>query len=209
MRPRSCLASVVVLAVAALAVGGAIGAASRALARPDRPEPPATSPADGAQAQLKLFDLARRGRPATTVTLTEAEVNALLARHLVEARGVRLGAPSARLVGDDRVQLTAHVPLQQLLDDAGVPALGSVLTPGWRARPVWLRVGAHVRVDERAARQLRLDVENFAVGRQRLPAAALRLLLDPAAVGLLRWSLPRDVDSVGVEPGRVVIRTAS
>ena len=99
--------------------------------------------------------------------------------------------------------------LQQLLDDAGVPGLGSVLTSGWRARPVWLRVGAHVRVDERAARQLRLDVEDFAVGRQRLPAAALRLLLDPAAVGLLRWPLPRDIDSVAVEPGRVVIRTAS
>src|SRR5712664_1201855 len=158
-----CMGSVVALAVAALAVGGAVGATVRALARPDVPPPAATSPADGARAQRKLFDLARQGRRATTVTLSEAEINALLARHLVEARGVRLGAPAARLLGAD------------------------------------------VRVDEGAPRQLRLDVEDFAVGRQRLPAAALRLLLDPAAVGLLRWPLPQDFDSVIIEPGRVII----
>src|SRR5712664_4020781 len=139
-----CMGSVVALAVAALAVGGAVGATVRALARPDVPPPAATSPADGARAQRKLFDLARQGRRATTVTLSEAEINALLARHLVEARGVRLGAPAAQLLGG-----------------AGVSAVGGVLPARWLARPVWLRVGAHVRVDEGAPRQLRLDVEDF------------------------------------------------
>ena len=65
------------------------------------------------------------------------------------------------------------------------------------------------RVSEGPRRQLRLDVESFAVGRQRLPARALRLLLDPAALGLLQWPLPEHVERVSIEPGRVVIRGAS
>jgi hypothetical protein len=204
-----CLVSVTALAMAALAVGGAVGAAVRALARPDGPLPAATTEADGTRAQQKLFELARRPRRAPTVALSEAEVNALLARHLIEARGVRLGGPAARLLGRDRVELLAQLPLRQLLEDAGIPVLGDVLPAWWRTRQVWVRVGAHVRVDEGTRRQLRLDVEGFAIGRQRLPAAALRLMLDPAAVGLLRWPLPRDVESVTIEPGRVIIRTAS
>jgi hypothetical protein len=208
MKLKGCLQSVALLVIGALAVGAVVGATARALAGPEGP-PPVTTAADGARAQRKLFDLATGRARAGTVTFSEAEVNALLGRHLVEARGVRLGDPAARLLGDDRVLVTAHLPLQQLLDDAGVPGLGSVLTTRWRARPVWLRVAAHVRVDDGARRQLRLEVEHFALGRQRLPAAALRLLLDPAAVGLLRWPLPQDVDSVVIEPGRVVIRAAS
>jgi hypothetical protein len=70
-------------------------------------------------------------------------------------------------------------------------------------------VGAHVRVSPGARRQLSLDVEDFAVGRQRLPAGMLRVLLDPAAVGLLRWPLPEHVERVSIEPGRVVIHGAS
>jgi hypothetical protein len=35
----------------------------------------------------------------------------------------------------------------------------------------------------------------------------LRLLLDPAAVGWLRWRLPEHVERVAIEPGRVLIQT--
>ena len=86
--------------------------------------------------------------------------------------------------------------------------MASVLPAGWQARPVWLRVGARVRVESDAHRQLRVDVDEFSIGRQRLPAPALRLVLDPAAVGLLQWTLPDQVESVAIEPDRVVIRTA-
>lgn len=205
----SCLGSVVALAVCALLVGGAAGAMLRMLARPDGASPPATTAADGTRAQQKLFDVARGGRRGRTVTLSEAEVNALLARHLVEARGVRLLAPSARLMGDDRLEVTTQIPLGQLLDDAGAAALAGLLPAGWRARPVWVHVGARAHVEDGARRQWSLDVEDFALGRQRLPARALRVLLDPGAVGLLRWPLPQDVEDVRIEPGRVVIRAAS
>jgi hypothetical protein len=82
--------------------------------------------------------------------------------------------------------------------------------PGrWRARPVWLRVDAHVHVDAGQGRELRLDVDHFSVGRQPLPTAALRLLASSAVAGLLRWRLPHQVESVRIEPGRMIIRAAS
>jgi hypothetical protein len=181
----------------------------RALATPEEASPPTVTAADGARAQQKLFDLARGVYRGRSVALSEAEVNALLAHHLVEARGARVGAPGARLLAGNHVEVTAQLPLGQMLDDAGVPLVGDLLSARWRARPVWLRVGAHVHVEREPRRQLRLDVTDFTLGRQHLPARALQLLLDPAAVGLLRWALPRDIEDVTVEPGRLVIRVAS
>ena len=204
-----CLSRVVVLALVALAIGGGVAAGVRMAAKPEAAALPPTTAADGTRAQQKIFDLARRSRLSQPVILTEAEVNALLARHLVAARGVRLNGLGARLVGDDRIELTGQASLRQLLEEAGILAVASVLPEGWLERPVWVQVGARARVNGGPRRQLRLEVEDFAVGRQRLPASALRLLLDPAAIGLLRWPLPEHIGSVSVEPGRVVIRSAS
>lgn len=204
-----CLVALVSVGLVALALGGVVGAGLRMLATPAAATLPATTAADGSRAQQKIFDLARSRRLAQPITLSEAEVNALLSRHLVEARGVRLNALAVRLVGDDRVELTGQTPLRQLLEEAGLSPAAGVLPARWRERPVWIHVGARVRVTPGPRRQLSLDVEDFAVGRQRLPARALRLLLDPAAVGLLRWPLPEHVRSVSIEPGRVVIRGAS
>jgi hypothetical protein len=203
-----CIGLVIVLALGALLVGGAVGGAIRMLADPEVQPAPVTA-ADGSRAQSKLLDLARQSRRAETVTLSEAEVNALLARHLVEARGVRLSAPSARLIGDDRLVLNAQSSLRQLFEEVSLGLVAAVLPARWQARPVWVHVGARVRVDGGTRRQLRMDVDEFAVGRQRLPSLMLRLLLDPASVGLLQWALPSHVERVGIEPGRVVIRTAA
>lgn len=199
---------IVILAIAALIVGGAAGATVRMLAHPDLRVVPVTA-ADGARAQRKLFDLARQTRRGETIVLSEAEVNALISRHLVEARGVRLGTPTATLVGGDRVVVIGQSPLRHLLDEASLGGLANLLPTRWQIRPLWLRLGARVRVEAGARRQLRMDVDEFAVGRQRLPAPLLRLLLDPASVGLLQWALPDHVERVGIEPGRVVIQTAS
>jgi len=204
-----CLIALVSVGLIALALGGTVGAGLRMLATPEGAGLPVTTAADGARAQQKIFEVARASRLAKPVTITEAEVNALLSRHLVEARGVRLNELGVRLAGDDRVEITGQAPLRQLLDEAGIGSVAGVLSAGWRERPVWLRVGARVRVSEGERRQVGLDVEDFAVGRQRLPAGTLRLLLDPAAVGLLRWPLPAHVRGVTIEPGRIVIRGAS
>lgn len=203
-----CLVGVASLGIVALVVGGAVGAGTRMLSKPAAASLPATTAADGARAQQKIFAIARATRLEQPVTLSEAEINALLSRHLVEARGVRLNTVGVRLVGGDRVELTGQAPLRQLLDEAGLGSAVSVLPARWAEHPMWIHVGAHTRVSAGPRRQLSLDVENFAVGRQRLPASALRLLLDPAAVGLLRWPLPEHVHDLTIEPGRIIIRGA-
>src|SRR5437899_2412778 len=91
--------------------------------------------------------------------------------------------------------------------------LGHVLPAVLLERPVWLMIRAHARVEpgvtRRERRYLRLDVREFAVGRQGLPAVLLRILLDPRTLGVLRWPLPDSIEAITIEPGRVVIRLAS
>jgi hypothetical protein len=204
-----CLSTLVGLALVALVLGAAVGVGSRLLAQPAM-APAVTTAADGSRAQQKLFELTRRRRGAAeTVVITEPEINALLTRHLVEARGVQLGAPSARLLGADRLEVMGSRPLGRILEEISLGSVGSVLPARWLERPIWLRIGAHIRVEERSPRHLRLDVDALVVGRQRVPALALRLLMDPGGVGLLRWPLPSHIESVTIEPGRAIIKTTS
>jgi hypothetical protein len=201
-----CLGTLVGLALVSLLVGGVAALGSRMLATPDSSASP-TSAADGSRAQQKLFGLARQNRRGSTVSLTEGELNALLDRHLVEAGGTRLSGLRATLVGDDRVDIRADTSLERVLAEVGLRTVAGMLPARWRSRPVQLRVRGHVDVEDTASRHLRLDVEALTIGRQPVPTPALRLLVDPAAVGLLRWRLPDHVETVAVEPGRVVIRT--
>jgi hypothetical protein len=203
-----CLGLILVLALGALLLGAAVVAGTRILATPDL-DVVAGTPEDGITAQRKLLDLTRAKKRAGTVTLTEGEVNALLARHLVQARGMRLASPSARLIGDDRFAFKGQCTLRQLLEETSLGALAEVMPERWLTRPVWVRVGARLRMDRIPNNQLRSDVDEFVLGRQRLPTTLVRLLVDPASVGLLRWPLPAYVEQVSVERGRVLVRTAS
>jgi len=204
-----CLSTLIVLVLLALGLGATVGVGSRLLGQPAI-APTVTTAADGSRAQQKLFELTRRRRgSAEAVIITEPELNALLARHLVEARGVQFGAPSARLLGGDRLEVMGSRPLGRILEEMSLGSVGTVLPARWMERPVWLRIGAHIRVEERPPRHLRLDVDALVVGRQRVPALALRLLMDPSGVGLLRWPLPSHIESVTIEPGRAIIKTAS
>jgi hypothetical protein len=198
---------VVGLAVGGLLLGGVVGTMVRVLAEPDVSVPETTA-ADGTRAQRKFLDLARAQRPGQTV-FTEPELNALLTRHVVETRGVKLASPVLQLVGDDRLIVHAQSPVRHLLDETRLGALADAVPKRWQTRLVRLRIGARIRVEGSPRRQLRVHVDEFSVGRQRLPVPALRLLLDPAAVGLLQWPLPEHVDGVTIEQGRVVVQTSS
>src|SRR3989441_7975086 len=107
---------------------------------------------------------------------------------------------------------TCALPIY-LVTEPPLSGLGHVLPAVLLERPVWLRIRAHARVEpsvtRRERRYLRLDVREFAIGRQGLPAVLLRILLDPRTLGVLRWPLPDSIEAITVEPGRVVIRLAS
>jgi len=206
-----CMALVAAFAV----IGGlAIGSAWMGSRMLQEPEVLATAgkAEDGVRAQQKIYDVLRggarraRGR-AHQVILSEAELNAFLARHLAEAAKVPLRLGAVRLVGDGIVEIKGDLPLGQLLSFA------ELLPAHWLERPVWLHFGARasleVGADRGQRRYLRLDIERLALGRQPLPVMFLRLLLNPAILSQLRWRLPETVESITIETQMVVIRTAS
>ncbi|OGK80640.1 MAG: hypothetical protein A2050_12415 [Candidatus Rokubacteria bacterium GWA2_73_35] len=207
-----CLGCLTLLALVAALVGG-VWVGTRTLQEPALAIPEASA-ADGVRAQQKIFELARRkSESAGHVILTEREVNAFLTRHLAGAADLPLTGIAVRLRGDGLVEFKGRLPLRQVVGAPLLSTLAGLVPAGWLERPVWLHVGARPRVEPPAARggrrQLYLDVERFAVGRQPLPTVLLRLLLDPVALRALAWPLPDGVGSVTIETGRAVIRPAS
>jgi hypothetical protein len=75
----------------------------------------------------------------------------------------------------------------------------------WRQRPVIVAMTAQTTFERQPRTRLRLELRALRVGRQRVPTAALGLLLDPATLRFLRLSLPETVDDVQIERGRATI----
>jgi hypothetical protein len=167
---------------------------------------------DGVRCQQKIYEIVRGGSGRTNglarrVVLSEAELNAFLSRHLVEAAKIPLKPRAVRLVGDGILEFKSQLPLRHVL------ATTNLLSVRWLEQPVWLHLGARASLEVGAApgqrHYLRLDVERLALGRQPLPGVLLPLVLNPAILSQLRWRIPDTVEAITVEPRMVVIRTAS
>lgn len=171
---------------------------------------------DGQRAQEKIYEIVgREGRSGSgsrvPIVLSEAELNAFLARHLGEAADLPISALTVRLEENGLVGVAGLVPLKHLLVETPPRALVDLLPPRWVERHVWLRIRTRVKVERGTSgrRYLRLDVQEFALGRQRLPTMLPRLVLDPATLRLLRWPLPDGIADVTVEKGRALLRPTS
>jgi hypothetical protein len=174
-----------------------------------------TSPVDGLRAQQKIFDALRRagsGRPHT-VALSEQEVNAFLERHLEHAGDLPLRHLVVRLPSDAHAEIAGQIPFRYFTNVAPFSALAGLVPAAWLDRGAWLSLRARVTLDHREGgrgrRHLRLDVQRFWLGRLRLPEVMLKVLLDPVALQLLRWPVPEAIDGLRIEPGRLVIQSAS
>ncbi|HXH83103.1 MAG TPA: hypothetical protein VNN07_09270 [Candidatus Tectomicrobia bacterium] len=198
-----CLLALGLLLVLVGALAGGFWAVDSALATPPLPAADVAA-GDGSRALQKLREVARGRRGS--VTLTDREINALLARHLAEAPEVLLAGPVVRIPGNGQIEVVGRLTLGHTLEAVGFDGVASRLPSTWAARPLWvtMRATAHVRRTPRP--HLRLDVDRLALGRLPLPGLAARVLLDPATAARLRWPLPDHVRDVTLEPGRAVIR---
>lgn len=211
-----CLGSFFAVGLVGALVVGPIWLGFRMLQDPGVSVPRASA-SDGLRAQQKLYEVGRRasrsgrGTRPEPIALSEGEISAFLANHLAGAAELPLSGVVARMAGRGEAEIMTRLPLRHLLSEEPFATARDVLPVAWLDRPVWLRLRGDFMVEAAGApparRALRFDVDRFWIGRQRLPAILLRLLLHPTAVRVLRWPLPDGVESVVVEPGRLIIRT--
>jgi len=170
------------------------------------------SAADGRRAQQKLFELAgklasgRRDQKRVSVTISDRELNAFLARHVSDELPFADGA--VRFLGNGVVEVAGRLPLRAVLGGSFSP-VARALPEGWARQPVWLRLRGPLRLEAGSGRsdrrRFRLEVDALWIGNCRLPAFVAGLLPEGLVSRATRWPVSESVDSVVVEPGRLIV----
>ncbi len=154
----------------------------------------------GVLAQLLLRDAGLSSR-RDPLLLTAADVNAFLAGH-VEVRDPPVW-PVQVWIDADGIGAGGVTTLGRLVA-AGVSAgLGRVLPAFVEDCPLWVAASGEIVVREGRAEFV---ARKAWIGRQPVPVAVLWRLLGGRPSALI-WRMPRVVERVDVEPGRLVIHT--
>jgi hypothetical protein len=144
------------------------------------------------------------------LVISETDLGALLAEPVPRALDLPVSDITAGLPGRGIVQVTIKVPARALLD-RGLPGLALVFPANWLERPVWLDLVVRPTVAKAAAgrrRRVRLAIEEFRIGTRKLPVGLLRAVAG-ASLDSLGWLLPRGIDDVVVERGRLILSGGS
>lgn len=185
--------------------GAALGV--RLFARPDFvPTGGPSDPGAGFRAQQSLGEiLLRQGgasRRVDPVVLETTELNAFLSRHLESRRlGLR---PVVVRGGDGQLEIGGRTSVRELLSGSAGESLIDLLPGAPLDAEVWLSVRGRLFVHDG---QAELAVEQARVGRQPVPPGWLWGLLGVDPREILRWRVPRVVERIEVQRGRVVVHT--
>ena len=189
--------------VAAGAVGGLLLA--RALAAPDEAGGPASDPGAGVRVQSVLAQLLLREAGLSTrhdpLALTAAEVNAFLAD--VQIRDAPVWPVRVQIAADG-VELSGVTTVGRLVPAALGSWAGAILPGSIGGQPVWVAVRGQVEVGSGGRAEFR--AYSGVLGRQAIPVALLWRVLGGRPSALV-WRMPRVVERVESEPGRLVIHT--
>jgi hypothetical protein len=187
---------------------GALGGVflARALAGPEgaplaAPDPGAGLRVQSVVAQLFLREagLSHRQDP---LALTAVEVSTFLAEH-IQIRDAPVWPVRVEIAADG-VQLGGVTTVGRLIPAAMGSWAGAILPDAIGGQPVWVAARGQVEVGPGGRAEFR--VQSGALGRQAIPVALLWRVLggQPSA---LAWRMPRVVERVDSEPGRLVIYT--
>jgi hypothetical protein len=172
----------------------------------------AFSRSDGYAAQQKFFEIVQRqaGRSSRKdpISLSEAEANAFLSRHLSEGT-VSLSPIVVRFKGDEFV-VQGQTPLRNLIQSPPVAFLLPYLPEKYLNRPVWVTVQGRITVGGRSdtsQRSADVSLSEFVLGRQPVSPFLLYALMGPSGTGLFHFRIPGVVEAIDIQGGRAVIRT--
>lgn len=210
-----CLLVVLVIVIFGVAAAGAVFFSANIFDEPEVQITPFTT-SDGYRAQQKLYEIvlrdAKRSSRADPIVFSERELNAFLSRHLMDAAELSFSPISVALLPDNTIEFRGRTVLKNLMQ--GIPFAQIVpYLPRTRVdQPVWVRVRGRLKLERGAVRREReygrLEVTEFALGTQPIGAWVLTLMLGRAGQNALQWQVPSVVESIRVEDGRLVIRTA-
>jgi len=204
-----------VLVVAGLALlvlaGGAVFLSSSIFGTPEV-APVAFSRSDGYSAQQKLYEIVQRqaGRSSRKdpISLTEAEANAFLSRHLDEGT-VPLSPIVVRFKADEFV-VQGQTALRNLIQSHPFSWAAPYLPSRYLNRPIWVTVEGRITIaggGESTGRSADVTLHDFALGRQPISPFFLYALMGPSGGGLFHFRVPGVVESIDVQGGRLVIKT--
>lgn len=211
-----CLLFVLLAVIVGIAAAGALFFSANIFEDVEIQAPP-FSASDGFRAQQKLYEIIlREGRKSSRrdpIILTERELNAFLSRHLVEAASLSFSRLSVLLVSDNSIEFRGRTELRNLLKGFPFAQIAPYLPAGKLDEPVWVRVRGRLRLERGAVRRDReyasLDIVEFALGAQPMGVWLLQVLVGAQGRDLFRWQVPDVIQSIAVENGRLVIRTAA
>jgi hypothetical protein len=181
---------------------------ARALAGPDEAGGPDPDPGVGVRVQSVLAQLVLREAGLSTrqdpLALTTVEVNAFLADH-VHVRDAPVW-PVRVQISADGVVLGGVTTVGRLVPAALGSWAGAILPESIGGQPVWVAVRGQVEVGSGGRAEFR--AHSGVMGRQAIPVALLWRVLGGRPSALV-WRMPRVVERVESEPGRLVIHTRS
>jgi hypothetical protein len=192
------------LALVLTIVGVAL--AMRLVVGPPGAPQPLPSEEAGHRAQQQVTQLLLREAGLSTradpIVVTAQEIAAFLVHH-VRPGSVPLSAVTVR-VSPEGIGLTGVAPVGRLLAPLVGAELAQRVPPRLFALPLWVDVEGRIRLSPERAELL---VERAAVGRQRIPVAWLGAMVGGRWRDGPSWPVPRIVDRIDLEPGRLVIHT--
>ena len=170
--------------------------------------------ADGHSAQQKLYELVLRqnGRSSRQdpVVITEQEANAFLANHLVSSAELPFDPLIVRFV-KGQVELQGQTPLRNLLQGPPIAQILPYVRDDRLDRPIWVTVKGRIIVEGKGSDPSRnygrVDLSEFALGKQELGTWLLSFMLGPTSKRLLQWQVPSVVRDIQIQDGRAVVVT--
>ena len=172
------------------------------------------SRADGHSAQQKLYELVLRqtGRSSRQdpVVITEQEANAFLANHLAEAADLPFDPLIVRFT-NGQIELQGQTPLRNLLQGPPFAQLLPYVSDNRLDRPMWVTIRGRIVIEgkgiEGSRSYGRVDLSDFALGKQELGTWLVSFMMGPTAKRLLRWQVPSVVRDIQLQDGKAIVVT--